>query len=74
MAKETEDQKQMREMTEGIARNLSELTNGVKALMGGKLKKKAIYLLLAHTSGMSRSDVERVVDAIQNLEKDWVNK
>lgn len=74
MAKETEEQKVQREMIEGIADNISELAEAVKKLLNGRLKKKAIYILLAKSSKMTPTQVEQVLDAVANLEKDWVNK
>lgn len=72
--KETEEQKAQREMIEGIADNISELAEAVKKLLNGRLKNKAIYILLAKSSKMTPTQVEQVLDAVQNLEKDWVNK
>lgn len=72
--KETEEEKQQRELIEGIAQNISDLAGAVKSLLGGKLKRKAIAILLAHASGESQTVVNKVLDAAADLEKDWVNK
>lgn len=72
--KETAEQKQQREMVEGIAENLTDLANSVKALLTGKLNRKAIVILLAQASGENQSTVNRILDAVSNLERDWVRK
>lgn len=74
MAKETEDQKAQRLLIEGIAENIAELAGAVKSLLHGRLNKRAIYILLAKSSGLTATDVERVLLAAENLEKDWTNK
>lgn len=70
---ETLEQKQQREMTEAIAKNLNNLAGSVKALVNGPLKKKTILILLAHTTGLSQRDVDNVLGALQTLPKDFLN-
>lgn len=70
---ETPEQKQQREMTESIARNLEALAKNVSALINGPLKKKTILILLAHSSGLSQRDIDRVLTSLQTLPKDFLN-
>lgn len=71
---ETPEEKQYRETVETIAGNISKLARAVTALLEeGPLKKKAIVILLANSSGNTQSTVTQVLDAISNLESDWLN-
>jgi translation initiation factor RLI1 len=71
---ETEEQKRQKEVVEEIARNISSLAKSVSALLGGQLSRRAIVTLLAQSSGQYKNTVEDVLSAIENLEKDWLNK
>lgn len=51
---ETEEERKYRELVESIAGNIATLARGVKALINGPLKKRALVLLLASSSGHSR--------------------
>ncbi len=70
---ETEEQKRDRENIEAIASNISALANSVRTLLGGKLKQKALVILLAHSSGLYQHEVTKVLEALQNLDKDWLH-
>jgi len=69
---ETEEQKKARENIEIIAKNISDLSKSVQIVLGGKLKRKAIVLLLAHSSGLPQYQVDNMLTALENLEKDWI--
>jgi hypothetical protein len=71
---ETPDQKKARELTETIAKTLSELVTSIKQLLGGPLKRKTLLILLSHSAGISQASVNQVLTALENLEKDWINK
>lgn len=71
---ETPQEKADREMVEKIAINISELAKRVRALINGPLNKKALVILLANSSGMYQNQVENVLAALENLDKDWLNK
>lgn len=71
--KESEEQKKAKEVVNAIASNLIELSNSVSALLNGKLKKKSLVLLLAWSSGIPQYQVEKVLHAIVDLEKDHTN-
>lgn len=71
---ETPTQKANREMIEKIAGNIASLAKSVTTLLNGPLKKRALVILLANSSGMAQSHVEQVLKALENLETDWLNK
>lgn len=73
-AVETPQQKAYREMVETMAGNIASLAKSVSALLDGQLKKRAIILLLASSSGQSQHNVEQVLKALTELESDWLNK
>lgn len=73
-ARETEEQKRNREIVESIARNIASLARAVNSLLNGPLKKKALVVLLASSSGQSQKTVEIVLAALSQLEADWLNK
>jgi len=72
MTKETEEQKKNREMIEDIAVNITQLSRQVSALLTGRLKRKSLVILLSHSAKMSQYQVESVLTAITNLEKDHI--
>ncbi len=70
---ETPEQKQQREMTESIARNLEALAKNVSALINGPLKKKTILILLAHSTGLPQEEISTEFSQLQALPKDFLN-
>ena len=71
---ETKEEKEAREMVESIASNISILARSVSALFSGRLKKKTILVLLAHSTGLTQAVVERVLDAAASMEEIHLNK
>lgn len=71
--KQVSEEQRNRELTESIAKHLSDLAASVSALMKGPLKKRALVILLANSSGISQAQVSNVLDALANLERDWLN-
>lgn len=71
---ETPEQKAKREAIEKIAANLSQLAEAVASLMAGPLNKRALIVLLASSSGESQERVKTILEALQNLKSDWLNK
>lgn len=71
---ETPEQKAYREMVEQIAGNLTQLARAVSGVLNGPLKKRALVLLLASSSGCSQRQVEDVLKALETMESDWLNK
>lgn len=71
---ETEDQRKYRELVESIAGNITTLAKAVGALLNGPLKKRALVLLLASSSGQSQRAVEDVLKALETMQADWLNK
>lgn len=75
MAKqETPEQKQYRETVERIAGNIAALAKAVQSLLKGPLKKRALVILLASSSGQSQKSVEDVLKALEELDNTWLNK
>lgn len=70
----TDEQRRNQELIEAIARNIASLARAVDALLHGPLKKRALVILLSNSSGQSMAVVEKVLVALQDLEKDWLNK
>ena len=65
---ETEEEKRARETVEEIACNIAKLSRQVSAILDGRLKKQSLLILLAHSTKMPQWQVEKVLDAIVNLE------
>lgn len=64
-----EQEKKAREMVEEIARNIAMLARQVSAILDGRLKKQSIIILLANTTRLPQYQIETVLDAIANMEK-----
>lgn len=69
---ETDEAKRNREVIEGIANNIASLSRAVAALLNGPLKKRALIVLLASSARMPQGQIEEVLKALENLEKDWL--
>lgn len=61
-------------MVEKIAGNITALAKAVGSLLNGPLKKKALVILLASSSGLPQTSVEKVLRALEDLQSDWLNK
>lgn len=71
---ETAEQREYREMIEKIAGNIESLAKAVSSLLNGPLKRKALVILLAHSSGQTQNAVENILKALENMKGDWLNK
>lgn len=71
---ETPEEREAREVIEGIADNLSELSKAVKSILGGRLKRKTILVLLAHSTKMTQEKVNAVLTALENLDREYLSK
>lgn len=69
---ETPEEKQARETTEGIAKNIERLADSVSSLLKGPLNRKALVTLLAKSSKMTPANVGAVLDSLENLKKDYL--
>lgn len=72
--KETPEEKANREMVEGIATNIARLSREVTALLGGRVKEKTIIILLSHSTQLPQSTIKQVLEAITNLEANYLNQ
>jgi hypothetical protein len=71
---ETDQQKEYREIVERIASNIANLCKAVEALLHGPLKRKALVILLANSSGQSQASVDAVLRSLETMRGDWLNK
>lgn len=65
---ETEEEKKARETVETIATTIAQLSRQVKALLGGRLNRDSIVVLLAHTTQLPQRTIMSVLSAIENME------
>lgn len=69
----SEEEQKAQEFVEATAKAIIDLATGVRALLGGKLNKRAIILLITSAStGVRRDQVESVLDAIAKLDKTFL--
>lgn len=71
---ETPEQKAYREMVEKIAGNIGALAKAVSSLLNGPLKKRALVILLASSSGQTQRVVEDILKALEEMESEWLNR
>lgn len=69
---ESEEQKRNRIAVESIAANIAALAESVNALLNGPLKRKALLILLANSSGLNQGSVDAVLMALADMRKDWL--
>lgn len=72
--RETEAEKQARETVQTIAETITNLADAVRGLSKGPLNKKALIVLLAHASQRSQAEVKNMLDAIESLDKNYLDK
>lgn len=71
---ESPDDKQYRENVEDIACNIAKLSRQVNMLLTGRLKRKAVIILLANSSGYSKTIIDDVLKAIEGMEAEYLVK
>lgn len=54
--------------TELMAESIVQISRGMKTLLAGRLNRKAIVILLHHSSGLYMNQIEKVLDALESLE------
>lgn len=70
--KETPEEKSYRESVEEIATNIARLSREVKALLSGRVKEKTVVILLAHSCQLPQTTIRNVLNALHNLEDDYL--
>lgn len=55
-----------------LERAITSIANAMKPLRASRLTDKALYLLLSHASGVPQRDCKKVVDALGDLEKNYL--
>lgn len=71
---ETPEQKAQRELVEKIAGNIQSLADAVRSLLNGPLNRRALVVLLASSAKMHQTQVQAVLNALETMDKDWLNK
>lgn len=70
---ETPEEKKAREMVEEIASNIAKLSRQVSALLGGRLNRNTVIVLLANTTGFPQRTIMEVLTAIEGMEAKHLN-
>lgn len=60
--------------TEIIAQSIKDISDGMEKIRTGRLNDKAIVLLLHHASGVSQTDVRKVLIAMNCLADLYLNE
>ena len=71
---ETPEQREYRETVQRIAGNIESLAKAVSSLLNGPLKRRALIILLASSSGQPQNAVTDVLKALEDMKGDWLNK
>lgn len=69
-----DEQKKQREAIQVIANSIAALARSVASLLNGPLNRRALLVLLASSSGRSQREVDAILVALMDLEKDWLKK
>lgn len=59
---------------EVIADSIVQIAEAMRKINSTRLSRDAIVTLIARQTKVSRSDIERVLDSMDNLENDWLRK
>jgi hypothetical protein len=60
--------------TELIAESIREISRGMKALRNGSLNERAILVLLKASSNVHMVEIEKVLHAMRELERDYLQE
>lgn len=60
--------------TEILAESIVRISRGVTEIRNGRLNESGLMTLLAASTGLPKRDIKKVLDAIQDLERDYVRK
>lgn len=72
--KVTEEEKNAQEFVEATAQAIIDISAGISKLLNGKLKKRAIILLIQDAASVriSQDQIAKVLDAIASLDKTFL--
>lgn len=62
------------EPLEIIAESIIEISQAVKKINQSRVDRKVVLLLIKHQTGISFSQIEKVLDAAANLEKHYIKQ
>lgn len=62
------------ENAEDIATAVAKISRGMEVLNNSRLKPKAILLLISHSSKVPQGTVSKVLQAMTDLERDYLKK
>lgn len=72
----TEEEKKAQEFVEAVAQSIIDISTAIHKLLDGKLKKRAIVLLIQEAAGgrgqVSQAQISSILDAIANLDKTFL--
>lgn len=68
------EEKKYQEMVEEIATNIAKLSRQTAALLGGRLNRKAVVLLLSSMTQMPQRTIEYVLNALEQMEDVYLKK
>ena len=57
--------------TKVMAQTIVDISTSVKRLLAGGLNKRAIVILLSHSTNLYQSQVEKVLNGLENMKKDF---
>lgn len=65
----TPEEERAQEAIDAIATNIADLSNSVATLLSGRVKRKTLLILLAHTTGLKQGEVDAVLTALEQMGK-----
>jgi hypothetical protein len=60
--------------TEIIAESIVKIADGFEAMNKSKLTEKAVIILLQHSTGLPMGTIKQVLNAAQDLKRDYIKK
>ena len=57
------------ELTEELAENISQVSQAFRVLDTGRVRRRAILLLLADSTGVSKTNISKVLDVASRLDE-----
>jgi uncharacterized protein involved in propanediol utilization len=60
--------------TEVMAQSIIDLSEAARQLLNGRLKRAAIVVLLKDQTDLPKAHINDILDALESLKSDWLNK
>ncbi|MDE2022440.1 MAG: hypothetical protein KGI71_06030 [Patescibacteria group bacterium] len=70
----TEEKEKQQETVEIIANTIENLAKSVRNILGGRLNRDAVIVLLANSTHLTQTTIRQVLSAIEGMDEKWLKQ